>query len=245
MFEAHEERLQQLVRRAETPVLGLLGTLLPLDARAAIREDLSVMPSVRAYGTRLAQFPALFGVWLAEHVMLGLGQDGHFSLYPHLQKAIGVTKELTIGEKEFLWRAFRRAMFKLGVQPLSRVSGSHFMADEYVRQAGVPIAFADDLALQMLQVARRIGLPDEDDQEGLLTWQSTLLSRLFPPFSVTARKAVERDHLGYYTRAFIRVHLNGGQATHQEPLEIALAKAFAIENTASIRRAVIAYSVSS
>lgn len=239
MFEVHEERLRALVMRAETPVLGLLGTLLPPDAREAIRKDLAIMPSARAYSQRLEKYPALFGVWLAEHVMLGLGQDGHFSLYPHLQKAIGVPNELTSGERELLWRAFRRALFKLGIQPLSRVSGAHFMADEYVRQAGVPIAFADDLAARMLQAAKRVGLPDEDDQEGLLTWQSNLLSKLVPPFSVTARKAVERDALGYYTRSFVRVHLNGGQAVGHDPLEQALAKAFAAVGSSHLRRAAI------
>ena len=239
MFEIHEERLQALVKRAETPVLGLLGALLPPDTRDAIRRDLAVNPSVRAYCQRLEKYPALFGVWLAEHVMLGLGRDGHFSLYPHLQKAIGVSTELTSGDKELLWRAFRRAMFRLGIQPLSRVSGPHFMADEYVRQAGVPIAFADDLARRMLQVAKRVGLPDEDDQEGLLTWQATLLNKLVPPFSVTARRAVERDYLGYYTRAFVRVYLNGGQATGKDPLEQALAKAFAAGGSSHLRRAAI------
>src|SRR5690606_29955850 len=127
----------------------------------------------------------------------------------------------------------------LGIQPLPRVSGSHFMVDEYVRQAGVPIAFADDLAMRMLQVAKRFGLPDEDDQEGLLSWQSTLLNKLGPPFSVTARKAVERDAIGFYTRAFLRVHMNGGQAVNSDPLEQALAKAFAVGDVAHLRRAVI------
>ena len=64
MFEVHEERLQALVKRAETPVLGLLGTLLPPDARDAIRRDLAVMPSARAYSQRLEKYPALFAVWL-------------------------------------------------------------------------------------------------------------------------------------------------------------------------------------
>lgn len=239
MFELHEELLQALVKRAETPVLGLLGALLPPEAREAIRRDLAVMPNAKAYSQRLEKYPALFGVWLAEHVMLGLGQDGHFSLYPHLQRAIGVQAELSQSEKELLWRAFRRAMFKLGIQPLPRVSGSHFMADEYVRQAGVPIAFADDLAVRMLQIAKRVGLPDEDDQEGVLTWQSTLLNKLVSPFSVTARKAVERDSIGYYTRAFVRVHLNGGQAPSSDPLEQALAKAFAAGGASHLRRAAI------
>lgn len=239
MFQVQEERLQELVKQAETPVLGLLGSLLPVEDRVAIRADLAIMPSAKAYAQRLDQYPALFAVWLAEHVMLGLGQDGHFSLYPHLQKAIGVSTELTLEDKELLWRAFRRAMFKLGIQPLSRVSGTHFMVDEYVRQAGVPTAFAGDLALRMFQVAKRVGLPDEDDQEGLLTWQSTLLNKLGPPFSVTARKAVERDSLGYYTRAFVRIHLNGGQSAGKDPLEQVLAKALAAHSSSHLRRAAI------
>ena len=239
MFQVQEERLQALVKRAETPVLGLLGSLLPAEDRVAIRADLAVMPSAKAYCQRLEKYPALFGVWLAEHIMLGLGQDGHFSLYPHVQKAIGVTLELNHNEKESLWRAFRRAMFKLGIQPLSRVFGSHFMADEYVRQAGVPIAFADELALRMLQIAKRIGLPDQDDHEGVLTWQSTLLNKLVPPFSVTTRKAVERDSLGYYTRTFVRVHLNAGHATGKDPLELAFEKVFATNGSSHLRRAAI------
>lgn len=239
MFDVFEASMRELVKRADTPVLGLLGTLVPSQARQAIREDLRVLPSARAFTQRLDRYPALFGVWLAEHVMLGLGQDGHFSLYPHLQKAVGGAPEFTQAERELLWRAFRRAMLKLGIQPLSRRSGTHYMADEYVRQAGVPIAFADDLAVRMLHLARKIGLPDEDDQEGLLTWQNTLLNKLTSPFSLTARKAVERDAVGYYTHAFVRVYLNGGQATSQDLLETAFAKAFSKEGAPSVRRTAI------
>lgn len=239
MFDAYEVRMRELVRKSDTPVLGLLGTLVPSEAREAIRKDLSVFPSARAFTQRIDQYPALFGVWLAEHVMLGLGQDGHFSLYPHLQKAVGGVPELTQPDRELLWRAFRRAMLKLGIQPLSRRSGTHFMADEYIRQAGVPIAFADDLAGRMLQVARRIGLPDEDDQEGLLTWQTTLLNKLAPPFSVTAKKAVERDAVAYYARAFVRVYLNGGLASNQDPLETAFSKAFSKEGSRNVKRTAI------
>lgn len=239
MFGVYEEKLREQIKRAAAPVLGLLGPLVPSEAREAIRRDLSVMPSARGYVRRLDEYPALFGVWLAEHVMLGLGQDGHFSLYPHIQKAIGGVAELTLADRELLWRAFRRAILKLGIQPLSRRSGTHYMVDEYVRQAGVPIAFADDLAGRMLQVARRVGLPDEDDQDGLLTWQAALLNKLLPPFSVTARKAVERDTVGYYTRAFIRVRQNNGQASDQDLLERAFATAFSKESSTSVRRATI------
>jgi hypothetical protein len=65
----------------------------------------------------LDQYPALFGVWLAEHIMAAIGQDGHFSLYPYLQRAIGVSGEPLTNDKDLLWRAFRRAMLKLGIQP--------------------------------------------------------------------------------------------------------------------------------
>ncbi|MGF6808587.1 hypothetical protein OKW30_003713 [Paraburkholderia sp. Clong3] len=198
------------------------------------------MPSAKSFAQRLDEYPALFGIWLAEQVMLGLGQDGHFSLYPHIQRAIGGVDELTNPDRDLLWRAFRRAMLKLGIQPLPRLSGRRHMADEYVRQAGVPIAFADDLAGKMIQLAKRIGVADEDDQEGLVTWQSALLNKLQPPFSVTVRKAVERDAQAYYTRAFLRVYGNAGVATSHDTLELALAKAFTQEGTSSnIKRAAI------
>lgn len=131
----------------------------------------------------------------------GLGGTGHYDVYPHVYKAIGSRDPLNADARERLWRAFRRALLKVGIQPLPRTSGTHFMTDEFVRQAGVPLAFADDLALKMLSYAKRLGIPDEDDQEGLLNWQASLLNRLNAPFSGTARKAVERDTQGYYTRA--------------------------------------------
>lgn len=240
MFEEYEVPLRDLIRRSESPVLGLLGGLMSTEARVAIKTDLRITASARAFAQRLDKYPALFGIWLAEHVMNGLGQDGHFSLYPHVQTALGVHGELTMSERELLWRSFRRAMFRLGIEPLARSSGTHYMVDEYIRQAGVPIAFADDLAAKMLQLGRRIGLPDEDDQEGLVAWQSTLLSKLGVPFSVTARKAVERDAQAYYTRAFLRVYANGGNATTVDALEVALAKAFLKEGgTSFIKRAAI------
>lgn len=238
-FDRLEAQVRELIKKVEVPVLGLLGGLLPAETRAAIRADLREAPSVRAYIQRLDRFPAMFGVWLAEHVMYGVGQDGHFSLYPYVQKALGGIGTISNDERDSLWRAFRRAMLKLGIQPLTGRSGNYMVA-EYVRQAGVPIAFADDLAERMLQLAKRIGLPDEDDQDGLLTWQSALLNRLTLPFSITARRAVERDTQAYYVRAFLRVHSNGGHPTSSDALEAALAKAFlSDQSVGTIKRASI------
>ena len=240
MFEQQEVRIRELVKKANAPVLGLLGGLIPSSAREAIQADVRVTLSARGFAQRLDQYPALFGVWLAEHVMQGIGSTGHFDVYPHVRKALGGVDELSTPDRELLWHAFRRAMFKLGIQPLPRTFGTHYMIDEYARQAGVPIAFADDLAARMLQLAKRLGLPDEDDQEGLLTWQSALLNRLQAPFSATARKALERDGQAYYTRAFLRVYSNHGQPSPGDALEAALASAFVREGGPGyIKRAAI------
>lgn len=240
MFEQHEESMREQIKKAHAPVLGLLGGLIPTEARGAIQEDIHVSPGAKWFAKRLDLYPALFGVWLAEHVMHGLGTSGHFDVYPHIQKALGGSAELNSGERELLWRAFRRGMLKLGIQPLPRTFGNHYMINEYARQAGVPLAFADDLALKMLLHAKRLGLPDEDDQEGLLTWQSSLLNKLQPPFSATARKAIERDAHAYYTRTFLRVYANHGCPMVGDALEAALARSFAQEGgAANIKRAAI------
>ena len=110
-LERFEATVRGLVKSVEVPVLGLLGGFLPTDARATIQRDLSEGMTVRAYARRLEQYPALFGVWLAEHVMFGVGQDGHFSLYPHVQRALGGLAHISNDDRDLLWRAFRRAMF--------------------------------------------------------------------------------------------------------------------------------------
>lgn len=228
-LEKHERALAEQVRKAQAPVLGLLGDLISSDARTAIESDLKVTPSVRGFAQRLNQFPALFGIWLSEMVMLELGQSGDYSVYPLVKHALGLEQEIGVSERELLWRAFRRGLFKLGIQPLPRLSGSHYMVAEYVRQAGVPIAFADDLAIKMLSLAKRVGIPDEEDQDNLAAWQQSLVNKLGAGFSTTARAAVERDASAYYTRTFLRVYQHDGQLTAADPLEIAFARAFRLE----------------
>jgi hypothetical protein len=226
LLARHERSAREALKKAHAPFLGLFGVLIAREAHDTIAAEIRRYKQPQAFSRRLTQYPALFAIWLAEHVMHGVGSSGHFDVYPHVRKALGTTAELSTPEREALWHAFRQALLTLGIQPLARGSGSHYMTDEYVRQAGVPLAFADDLAKEMLAHARKLGLPDEDDQEGLLTWQTALLGRLQPPFSVTARRAVERDSQAYYTRAFLRVHNNQGHATAGDVLEQKLAQAF-------------------
>jgi hypothetical protein len=158
--------------------------------------------------------------------MRGLGASGRFDVYPHVQTALGQNRPLTQDGSDRLWRAFRRALLKLGIEPLARTSGVHFRVDEFVRQAGVPLAFADDLARRMLVFAKRAGVPDEDDQDAILTWQGALSSRLQLPFSVTAARAVSADRMGFYTREFLRVYRQDGVGQEDSPLRSAMAAAF-------------------
>lgn len=237
-MEQHEEHLQEQLRGAHAPFLGLLGGLVPEAARQVICDYIGGRPLPDRFAEHLERYPALLGIWLAEHIMDGLGQGGHLDVYHQLEHAIGGAPFLNEESKKRLWRGFRRAMRDLGIQPLARTSGPGYMTDEYVRQAGVPLAFADPLASKMLQHAKRVGLPDEDDQEGLCAWQSALVAKLNPPFSKTARRAVERDQQGYYTRTFLRVHANHGCPAPGDKLGAAFARAFETGGSpASIRRA--------
>ena len=197
-------------------------------------------PTVVGYVNRLESHPALFTANLAWHVMHGMGQGGYFSLYPHIQKALCMQHEPGQTEREPLWQAFRRSLLLLGLEPSPRISGPHFMVNEYLRQAGVPLPFVDDLAASMLSFAKKVGLPEDDDPEGIATWQAALDARLDAPFSQTARKALALDRQGYYTRVFLRVYAAGGQAVDAgNVLEKAMAEAFKAVGPASIRRAVL------
>ncbi|NLB11473.1 hypothetical protein GX831_03415 [bacterium] len=109
------------------------------------------------------------------------------------------------------------------------------MAHEYLRQVGVPLAFVSNLAERMLFFAKRAGIPEQDDPEGIKSWQQTLLSYLNLPFSITAKKAVEQDIDGYYTQTFLRVYSNAGQTDeHSNPVERAMAQAFSDSNESVI-----------
>lgn len=235
-----EEQVMRAIRESDTPFLGLLGETLTSETLQLMTKSIAAEPTVKGYVYRLRFFPALFAVNLAWHVMRGMGQSGNFSLYPHIQEALCLTREPGQTEREELWRAFRRTLLHLGLEPSPRTSGSHFMANEYLRQAGVPLPFVDDLAQKMLSFARKVGLPDDDDPEGIASWQAALEARLGLPFSETARKALGFDRHGYYTRMFLRVYATGGVPRDEtNKLEFAMAQAFKESGTSILRRATL------
>ena len=136
-----EKAVSKAIRESEAPFLGLLGETLTKDMRVAMQQAIAADPSVAGYVSLLESHPALFSVNLAWHVMHGMGESGHFSLYPHVRKALGMTHEPGQSERELLWAEFRRCLLVLGLEPSPQTSGPLFMVNEYLRQAGVPVAF--------------------------------------------------------------------------------------------------------
>ena len=236
-----EKVVLRSIRESDAPFLGLLGEAFTQEIREAMANAIAANPTVDGYINRLESHPGLFAANLAWYVMHGMGEGGYFSLYPHVQKALCIQQEPGQTEREPLWRAFRRSLLTLGLEPSAQTSGPHFMANEYLRQAGVPLPFVDDLAARMLAFAKKVGLPEDDDPEGIAAWQAALDSRLDVPFSQTARKALALDRQGYYTRVFLRVHAAGGQAVDSNNvLERAMAQAFRGSTASSlIRRATL------
>lgn len=243
MLSQLEEKLKRLIKESDAPFLGLFGESLDEATKTAIEIAVIAKPGVQSYTNHLRTFPALFSVNLTSHLMQGMGQTGHFDIYPHLQRAIGTDKDFTQTEKEKLWKAFRLALLSLGYQPSPRTSGPHHMADEYLRQTGVPLRYVDDLAERMISFARAVGLPEDDNPESVANWQLLLDSKLGLPFSVTARNAIQKDTRGYYTHTFLKVHDANGQTTAtSNALEKAMARAFQRQpGTSTFKRAVVPY----
>ena len=133
-----EKSVMKAIRESDTPFLGLLGEAFTKEIREAMAKAIAANPTVVGYVNRLESHPALFTANLAWHVMHGMGQGGYFSLYPHIQKALCMQHEPGQTEREPLWQAFRRSLLLLGLEPSPRISGPHFMVNEYLRQAGVP-----------------------------------------------------------------------------------------------------------
>lgn len=243
MLQHYEDIVRKQLTQSDAPFLGLLGAFFTPEIRQAIEDSISSNPTVLGYLRHLELYPALSSVYLCAHVMDGVGQEGKFELYSHIRRALQLSADLSQAECEQVWRAFRRALLSLGLEPSPQTSGPHYMVNEYLRQAGVPLAFVDDLAERMLSFAGKVGLPDENDPESIASWQQALEARLDAPFSIVARRAVVLDREGYYTRAFQRVYQADGQSAGTlSALEKAIARAFqSAQAPRSFKRASLPY----
>jgi len=205
MFFSKEKELRQKIEQGEYPFLGLFSENFPIQTRVFIQKiikghDQSDHPVDRCI-RGLVKYPALFSVYLVFHLMEGFGRNGHFEVYPLLAEAIGTS--IPPNKTPNIWSAFRNACLSLGLSVSSRHSGSHFMVEEYLRQAGYPFNYIEQLTDKMIKFAADAGLPDDDDQNSIDLWRQGLLERLHPPFSVVARTAIEMDEGGFYGKSIL------------------------------------------
>jgi len=95
-----EKGVRKAIRQSDAPFLGLLGETLTEGIRSAITKALVANPGVEGYVQQLAKYPALFAVNLTSCVMCGMGQGGHFALYPHIRSALGMHREPSQAERD-------------------------------------------------------------------------------------------------------------------------------------------------
>jgi len=206
MLKECNEVLERHLKEVDWPFLGLFGELLDKDMRRVAMLAIANTHSIDGYCLYLKKYPALFSIYLCRVLMQTFGQHDHFQLWPEIQKALHLKGVPTDAEKSELWFAFRNACKELGLEVSPRTEGMHFRVDEFLRQVGLSIHHANDLATKMLRFARRQGIPDEDNPQSVLTWQAALCQTLNTQFSRAARDAVLLDRKGYYTQSFLRVY---------------------------------------
>jgi hypothetical protein len=205
LFKVYEKDLIEKIRNSKSPFLGLFEDYFKNATRRTLISFIQQSyDPFREYLVSLTQYPALLSTLLVVQLLEDFGEQGHFAVYPALEKVFG--KTLTQAEKEKLWRGFRRAcLLNLGISVSPRTSGAHYMVEEYLRQAGLPLRFVDRFTEKAILYANETGVPDTDDPESLKLWQVGLIDWLNTPFPDTARLAIERDNGCYYSQQFIRL----------------------------------------
>ncbi len=207
-FERMEARIVGALKDGAMPFLGLYTDVFRENARGFLAKLLaSQRDALSGYVYGLSRWPAVFATYLTVHVVEGYGQSPTPEVYEYVERAVtGGTRTLSQSQKERLCVAYRQACVRLGLSVSLRRSGTNFMVDEYLRQAGVPLRYAGELAGRMAEYARVAGVPDDDDPNAIRLWQRGLLEQLrhFP--SKRATRAIEADDTGFYVRLFCRAY---------------------------------------
>jgi hypothetical protein len=198
-----EHDLKTAIQQGEYPFLGHYSDLFYDLVENAISQALrGTNYPLNLYFKSMQTWPAVFSIYLVHHISEGYGSRGTFEVYPFIQDALHT--QLTLGEKEKLWEAFRSAILKLGLSRSTRRSGSNYMIEEYLRQAGVPLGYLDELAKKMYSYSESVGLPEDDDPDAINLWQAGLRYHI-RYMSKPVQRSIEADSDGFYTRLFLKV----------------------------------------
>ena len=206
MLREYNEFLEKRLKEVDWPFLGLFGEMLDKNMCHIAAMAMANTSSIKGYCVLLDNYPALFSIYLCRELMQNVGQHDYFQLWPEIHKALLLKETLTDPEKSYLWSHFRVACKKLGLEVSPRIGGAHFRVDEFLRQVGLSVHHAKNLAIKMFRFARRHGVPDEDNSLSILAWQAALCQTLHTQFSKVGLDAVMLDRKGYFTQSFLRIY---------------------------------------
>lgn len=236
-----EGRLRRLLDAESAPMMGpclesirvLEPDILEHRVLKAIRNNLQRdNESVRKIVSCLRQWPAISVLLLTSQVNESYTSENGYAVHRAIEHLIGAQEPLSDGNRRKVWQEFRYACYKIGLKTTPRDSGIGFMTEEFLHQAGLPLAFVERVTEQMIRTAGEVGLAEEDDPEGLARWQERLLwhSRYLNP---TTRHALESDETFYYTRTFLRASAGTAIAASDKTAAGIMAKVLAESSTRS------------
>jgi hypothetical protein len=206
IFERFENDLTKEILGNDDPFLCLFTEYMGQTTRDLVIKQLRVSKNpLKSLIDNFWYFPAILSVTLIDRLLLGVGRNGYFEVYPILEDMLGVSLHSTNSRID-LWQAFRKSCIRLGLEVSARKGGTHFMVEEYLRQAGLPLTYFPKFIDRAIRYANEVGLPEEDDDESLTVWQKGLVGRLNSPFPLVAKKAIERDKNNYYSKLFTRLY---------------------------------------
>lgn len=198
-----EKELSNLIKNGDLPFLGHYSDFLYERLMDAIHDEfVKSSDPLRLLILSVNRWPAVFSTYLTKYVAEGYGRRGTHEVYPLIEEAIPV--KLSQAGKERLWSTFRSTCLRLGLSVSPRRSGTNYMVDEYLRQSGVPLLYAGELAEKMFSYSNEVGVPDDDDPAAIRLWQSGLKNKIrYLPQPV--QKAIFADDEGFYARLFVRL----------------------------------------
>lgn len=218
-----EQNLIKKINQGEMPFLGGYLDCLDQGSREYFKNKLlNTRNPLQIFLYGLKCWPSVFATYLTISVVEGYGQDSSGAVWPYIDKAIkSPLYKSSIGtsaNKEKLWKSYRTACIKIGLPVLSRKSGSQYMVNEFLNQAGVPLEHISNLVVRMVKYTESYGLPNENDTYGIKQWRLGLLDHI-STIQKPVIRALETDDTDYFPQLFLR-YVKGDQNTSNSLEEI-------------------------
>ena len=221
-FEKVESKIQKEVEIGNTVFFSQLANNLEQKTYETIKEYVAKSQrSIHEIQIGFDKFPALLSLYLTVSISRNLGE--HFRIYTHIENAFNI-ELISELQKKKLWKSFRNACKKIGLDVSPRTSGTHFMVNEYLRQCGYPLNYVDILVNRCMTLGGQVGFPDKDDPDSLRVWHDDLLRSFNVNFPKSALRILENDLESYYIQKFIEVLENPSDIVNFNNFQIKIAE---------------------